>query len=220
MKRAGLAAVAALAVSASAAFAAPIVVNGSFEMSPGGAGLNGRNFDDLPGLGGAGWDIYASLPGWNHDNDGIEVQTAGVIPLDPADGNYYAELDGNSNTTINQDVVLDIGKYLLSFYYSPRVDSPSTNLIDFGLDGFLPSSVNGPGIGGTAIGVWTLVTAEYNITTAGTYNLYFGAGSKSDSYGGFIDNISLAPVPLPAGGLLLMAGLGGLALVRRRSTKA
>ncbi len=37
---------------------------------------------------------------------------------------------------------------------------------------------------------------------------------KGDGFG--IDGIRLAAVPLPAGGLLLLAGLGGLALLRRR----
>ncbi len=222
MKHVGLASLAALAISATAALAAPLVVNGSFEDSPGATpGINnGHTFDALPGLGAGGWDIYASLPGWTHDNDGIEVQTAGVIPLNPADGQYYAELDGNTNTTIKQDIFLDVGQYLLSFYYSPRVDTPSTNLIDFGLSGFLPGSVNGPGIGGTALGQWTLVTATYNVTSAGTYSLYFGAGSQSDSYGGFLDNIQLAAVPVPAGGLLLLGALGGLAALRRRKSAA
>ncbi|MEJ6392496.1 VPLPA-CTERM sorting domain-containing protein [Gymnodinialimonas sp. 2305UL16-5] len=36
-----------------------------------------------------------------------------------------------------------------------------------------------------------------------------------DGSGG-VDSIVLAPVPLPAGGLLLLGGLGGLAIVRRR----
>lgn len=220
MRFMGLTAAAALAVSASAALATPII-NGGFEDDPGATpGLYGRTFSALPGMGASGWDIFTTLPGWSYDTDGIEVQTKDVIPLDPVEGKYYAELDGNRNTTIKQDVYLDIGKYLLSFYYSPRVDSVSTNLIDYGLEGFEPRSVNGPGIGGTALGVWTHVTAAYDITTAGTYTLYFDAGSLSDSYGGFLDDIKLAAVPVPAGGLMLLAGLGGLALLRRRKPAA
>ncbi len=35
-----------------------------------------------------------------------------------------------------------------------------------------------------------------------------------------LDNIEVAPVPLPAGGLLLLAGIGGLAVMRRRRKAA
>lgn len=51
--------------------------------------------------------------------------------------------------------------------------------------------------------------------------LFFGIneGFVSNNSGAFSVTVSPAPVPLPASGLLLIAGLGGLAAVRRRTTK-
>lgn len=46
-------------------------------------------------------------------------------------------------------------------------------------------------------------------------------GETSSSFDGFdIAKVSVAAVPLPAAGLMLMAGLGGLAALRRRKNKA
>ncbi|MEL6690779.1 MAG: VPLPA-CTERM sorting domain-containing protein [Pseudomonadota bacterium] len=54
-----------------------------------------------------------------------------------------------------------------------------------------------------------------NITiTSGSNFFYFSYASTSDAQGSF-EAVASAPVPLPAGGLLLLAGLGGLAAVRR-----
>jgi hypothetical protein len=55
-------------------------------------------------------------------------------------------------------------------------------------------------------------------STAGLFNLDFGATGRPDTYGGLIDNVSIAPVPLPAGALLLLTAFGGLAVARKRKT--
>lgn len=59
----------------------------------------------------------------------------------------------------------------------------------------------------------------FNFTTTGGVLSFANAGG--DNVGAILSNVSLAstdvaPVPLPAGGLLLLAGLGGLAALRRR----
>jgi hypothetical protein len=66
--------------------------------------------------------------------------------------------------------------------------------------------------------VWTEVVATFTVATAGLFNLDFGATGRADTYGGLIDNVSIAPVPLPAGAVLLLTALGGLAVARKRKT--
>lgn len=44
---------------------------------------------------------------------------------------------------------------------------------------------------------------------------------NTTSFDGYdVDSVAVAPVPLPAAGVMLLAGLGGLAMVRRRKTAA
>lgn len=213
-------AVAALAVAPFAS-AATIVQNGSFEVDPGVAGDRGLTYTDIAAGSGGGWDIYDSLPGWAADTDGVEVQTKHTIPLTPFDGDYYVELDTTKNSGISQTITLGIGKYLMSFAYSPRMASVTTNAISYGIDNLFADVVNGPGgVLGTVVGQWTVITQEFVVTTAGEYSMFFDAASKSDSLGGFVDNVQVAAVPVPAAGFLLFGALGGLAALRRRKSAA
>jgi GTP-binding protein len=117
-----------------------------------------------------------------------------------------------------------VGEYRLSFFYSPRTTDASTNGIFYsvseaisgGLD-LTYGQVSGPS-GTYPRTVWTEVIATFTVATAGLFNLDFGATGRPDTYGGLIDNVSIAPVPLPAGALLLLTAFGGLAVARKRKT--
>jgi hypothetical protein len=208
-----------LAVAMAGSAQASTVLNGSFEDVTGGTVL----------LDSGSWKVYGTLPGWTTvSGNGIEVQTNPTLGfIDAQDGNRYVELDshpgGGSNTTMRQQVHLGVGSYDLSFFFSPRTRDASTNGIFYSvaeaLGGGLLSygEVTGPG-GPYQVGTWTEVVSRFTVSTAGLFNLDFGATGREDTLGGLIDNVSIAPVPLPAGALLLLTAIGGLAVARRRTT--
>lgn len=226
-------ALAALVISTALAFpagAATIVQNGSFETPvPGNSRglINNSVYGNMPNTGG-GWDIWRSLPGWTlASGPGIEVQTNRTLgTIDAQDGKYYLELDSTANSAIQQFINLAVGRYQLSFYYSPRTNVVGDNGISFGVNkqtgtssfvSLLSGSISGPN-GLSAVGRWTKVSAIFNVATAGSYQLRLGAIGTSNGVGGFIDNVSVkvATVPVPAAGGMLMAAMAGLGALRRR----
>ena len=184
---------------------AATVENGSFE-------------DGQSVLTNGNWGI-GSLPGWTNTSGGIEVQTQPTLGLTPYDGSRYIELDGNSNYTISQSVALTVGNYLLSFAYSPRVEGGSaTNGIGFAIAS-LSGSITGPDVmNGTSVGAWTYLSYAFSVAEEGSYLLSFSGVGTDESFGGLLDDVSISAVPLPAGGLLLLGALGGLAAMRRRKS--
>ena len=223
MKRiaAGIAATLALALPAAAS---TIVTNGSFETGvPGNVAgnHNGASYGAMPGYG--GWDIWTEIDGWKTvSGDGIEAQTNGTIgEVDAQDGQYYLEMDARGNSTMEQLVSLARGAYQLSFWYSPRSGDNATNGVDYALGSLVAGTVTGPsGAEGTAVGQWTQFVSSFSVASAGSFALRFGGSGRSDGYGGLIDNVAItaqpSDVPVPAAGLLLLGGVGGLGALRKR----
>ncbi|WP_159089199.1 VPLPA-CTERM sorting domain-containing protein [Tateyamaria sp. Alg231-49] len=187
------------------------------------------SFEDTPDFSGS-WRVFqgAELDGWEvQSGAGVEIQTNSVgSVLDTLWGTKYVELDshngnggattGPTNSAIGQDIFLSAGHYLLSFYYSPRVNSlgTDTNGIDYSIAG-VSGSASGPN-DDFRFGEWTLIEETVKIDVGDTYKLLFAATGGDETLGGLIDNVSLTAVPLPAGMLLLMTALGGLGIARRQ----
>jgi hypothetical protein len=218
---------AALAFGASSASAVSLI-NGSFEDGTG-VGTFGTAFDDLGTT--RSWDIYSDgeVTGWTNDTNGIEIQTDDTLGfIDAYDGENYVELDTTQNSYMEQSVFLDVGQYVLTFAFAPRVSDVcgslpciSTNAINYGISGAMGELfsllADGPSTD-VPFGTWTLFTYTFTVETADEYSLFFDATGTSNSLGGLIDGVSLAAVPVPAGGLLLLGALGGLAALRRRKS--
>ena len=71
---------------------------------------------------------------------------------------------------------------------------------------------------GTSVGAWSYLSYVFSVTMAGPDTLSFSGVGDNDSLGGLLDDVSISAVPLPAGGLLLLGALGGLAAMRRRKS--
>lgn len=202
--------IAASALFSVPAYATTIVQNGSFE-----------NFDATQ-LNGQGWQVYSSIPSWTAvSGAGIEIQTNPTLgTIDAQDGAAYVELDSHNNSSMTQSINLNVGSYFLKFFYSPRNGNSADNGINYSIAG-LTGNISGPSTNPlTGVGYWTEISAMFRVLTAGSYALNFTATGTNNSLGGFVDNVSVAAVPVPAAGFLLFGALGGLAAMRRRRAAA
>jgi hypothetical protein len=203
------------------------VLNGGFDVKDDSfKATDGQTQSSLVGqTGGASWSVFRNLPNWRTASGaGIEVQTKNSVGLNPHSGEFYVELDsdprGQSNSRMEQDIFLNTGRYELSFFYSPRNPVPNnTDGIAFDIKvGALAESFVTSTDGER--GKWTQITRSFFVKDAGTYTLGFEANQNQDTLGGFIDTVSIAPVPLPAAGWMLLAGLGALGAASRRRKAA
>lgn len=190
------------------------VVNGDFETVDNRVGkINNLQLDSLAPN---SWDVYDAIPGWTAgaNTSGIEVQYSTVVPAHSP--YHYVELDSHGGTNTNSSMYQTInfaeaGDYTLSFWYKARTNTPNDNGIDFSIAGF-SGSINEV-LSDTPD--WVNITMDFT-ATVGNHNLQFMATGLENSLGGFIDDVSIAPVPEPATMLLLGFGLIGLAGVSRK----
>lgn len=109
-------------------------------------------------------------------------------------------------------------KYLLSFDVGYNNGSGNNEALGYGI-GSLNTSYGPPILSGS--GTFLHITAMFT-ASAMTELLHFAdvGNSPGDNGGPILDNVMIqtAAVPVPAAGALLLAGLGGLAALRRRKT--
>lgn len=171
----------------------------------------------------SGWKVYQNVGDWETvSGPGIEIQNSGVV-VTAQDGNQYVELDSHhatdTNSVMKQAVDLTVGSYILDFYYQPRNNWVlNSSGIFYGIGGFDTNHIDSNAFYADGFNGWTQIFLAFDIVTDGAYDIIFGAEGRDDSYGGFIDNVSLnaAPVPEPSTMILLGSGLAGLVWYRRK----
>lgn len=166
--------------SGSHASAADIVTNGSFED---------------PDIDSESIIISAAISGWSLAfGCGIEVQdhVAGT----PDTGDQHVELDSNCSSGMYQDLPTTSGQlYDLSFAYSPR-PGVSNNHILVKWDGAVIADLNANGVG-LADTAWEVhdITCLSADSMDETRRLQFEDASVSDTFGGYIDSVSVEEHP-------------------------
>lgn len=171
-------------------------------------------FED-PSVGNGAFATFTSIPGWTGAAT-IEVQDH--IAGTPFAGNNLVELDTNANSAMFQDIATVAGQtYEITFEYSPRPGiAASSNGIEFLWNGVVIDTIAQSGVN-VPDTVWTKFTFD-EIATGPLSRIGFAATGTSDSYGGYLDNVTAnAAVTVPEPGMWSLFGAGFvLAVVKRR----
>jgi hypothetical protein len=171
------------------------------------------------------WDIFDQIVGWQlADGQKIEVQ-CGVNGWLPAEGKQWIELDSDfdgpggslsgepASSAIFQDLETVPGiKYELTFAFSPR-PGVADNQLQIIWDGKPIDLIVSDGA------AFKNTNWQYRSYTLGASSkstrLEFGDLSKPDSFGTFLDDVSVTRcIPEPA--TLCALAIGGIALLRNR----
>jgi hypothetical protein len=178
-----------------------LVANGDFEILDGRTGLvHGHKLDELAVN--KLWDVYGALPGEAGDSwqaeagtSGIEVQASTYTTA--ASGKHYVELDSHPNPTLGTNVnsgmhqtvtIKDEGRYILSFLYRGRTNSPGDN----GIEAYVDDSLVGQRADGQRA-TWQKIRIQLRLGP-GAKRLLFKASGAATTYGGLIDRVSLRAV--------------------------
>ncbi|MEM6354109.1 MAG: VPLPA-CTERM sorting domain-containing protein [Pseudomonadota bacterium] len=161
----------------------------------------------------------------------------GAAPGGGATGSALCGADVDDNTLTFSGIDFD-QPALLSFSLAAFIvgsgdfDPPDTvsvtangvDVITFnGIDGTAIFEQTSGAIGGGSGAVLNDLFQEFRIDTAalnaGIGDLVFFFDTSATTENVAVDSVTLSAIPLPAGGFLLLGGLGGLALMRRRQSQ-
>jgi len=215
---------AAAALAVSALMAAPgsaatnLLVNGSFEDT----------------AFGGNWSVFDAINGWTKTagTAGIEIQKGGTGGSSAYHGNQKVELDShnfgpgpknqNSNSGMTQTVSgLSSGTYEFSFAYRGRTNDADTNGIAYSIFGDNAGGILDATITGIKSDGWQIISYVFTLGASDDLTIGFNAFGREDTLGGFIDDVKLSAVPLPAALPLYGAGLAAMGLIGwRRKRKA
>ncbi len=147
------------------------------------------------------WDIYPEsdfyLTSWHVESgDGLEIQDHAAG--DPHTGGQLAELDSNNSSVIYQVInTVPGGEYNFKFWYSPRPNVPAGDntigaIVQIVSDStILLSDTIGADSAGSSETVWTLHEYNFIATEETTIIKFADAGAINNSYGGYLDDISV-----------------------------
>ena len=196
------------ALSAASA-GASILINGGFE-DPTGSAIGG----------GGGWKYYnsADVPGW----DGSNIELWGTLGINSYEGGYHAELNAHGQEqnagpwSISQTFATTAGQtYDLFFAYGARLGNGNGNesneefrvRVD-GLDFNLTDHV---------VGAWSTYHGSF-VADDNFATLNFSSVAQDRwTYGNFLDDVRISPVPVPGSLVLLTIGLAGLGAIRKKA---
>lgn len=164
----------------------------------------------------------------------VEEKDDVVVRSTPVGGNIFGRfgvlgtethwLDSNDNPGINWSIpgASNLSNIVRLAFFLTDVQDVNNFEFEIGVSGTtLASTVSmGEEIWGSRRpnGELILVTMDFSQSVNDlNIQLRSGAGMTNDGFG--VSGVSIAAVPLPAGGLLLISALGGMAFLRRR-TKA
>lgn len=210
MKRILLSLAMALGAMAGSASAATII-NGSFEAPTANVG----SFNTY----GAG---STALTGWTISNASIDHIGSGFWQA--SDGVQSVDLNGNQGASTISQVISGLVSGTMYQVLFDMAGNPQgapdikTMNVSVGMAGVSSYSFDTSATSTAAMG-W--VTNAYTFTAGATSGLLsFASTTSGCCFGPALDNVRIqavvSPIPVPASGLLLLAGLGAVAGLRRR----
>jgi|GEM_PF-985689 len=186
--------------------------------------IHDGSFENTPVKGHSGeWQQFNSIDYWDSGNK-IEIQTE-LLYGAAAEGSQYVELDsdkGDGNLWLTQTFATVVDQYYsLSFAFSPR-PGVTENVLGFGIfsagdniGDWLVSGTHSANGKNTAIPDWQYFT--YAFQAAGDYaTIAFADLGGDNSFGSFLDDVAIQPVPEPRTLILFGFGIAGLAAIARK----